>query len=132
MDEADVAAAIRKSIEPVAGGAEVQIDFQIPRQKLSDSILHAALGIIRELVANAMNHGHAKSIAVKGAIADGRLDFSVADNGCGFDVADTPGPDEGHFVIAGVGERARRHGGGMEMASASGHGTTATIWLRLD
>ena len=132
LDEADVAAAIRKSIEPVAGGAEVQIDFQVPRQKLSDSILHTALGIIRELVANAVNHGHAKSIAVKGALADGRLDFSVADNGCGFDVADTPGPDEGHFGIAGIRERARRHGGGMEMESSPGNGSRAIIWLMVD
>ncbi len=132
LDEADVAEAIRKSVAPVAGDAEVRIDFNVPRQKVSDTILHATLSIVRELVANAVKHGHAQTITVTGALSEERLDFSVADDGCGFDAAKAPGTDEGHFGLAGIQERVRRHGGGMEMASAPGHGAKATIWLTLD
>ena len=124
--------AIRQTLRPHLGTAELNVRFNVPRHRLSDDTAHALLRIIRELASNAVRHGHATRIQIAGCLEADKIVFSVADNGCGFDVADTPGPDEGHFGIAGLRERARRHGGGVEMESAPGHGTTATIWLCLD
>ena len=68
LNEPDIALAIRKSIEPVAGDAVADVSFPVQRTKLSDSTVHAILGIIRELTANAVNHGKAGHIKVEGEI----------------------------------------------------------------
>ena len=130
LDEADVSRAIRKSVEPIAGAASVQIDFRVPRAKLSDSALHATLSIVRELASNAVNHGHAKNIRISGDLAHGTLRFSVEDDGAGFCVADAPGLDEGHFGLDGVRERLRRHNGEMSIESTIGKGTKVSIAMK--
>ena len=130
LDEADVSRAIRKSVEPIADAASVQIDFRVPRAKLSDSALHATLSIVRELASNAVNHGHAKNIRISGDLAHGTLRFSVEDDGAGFCVADAPGLDEGHFGLDGVRERLRRHNGEMSIESTIGKGTKVSIAMK--
>ena len=129
LDEADVGRAIRKSVEPIAGDANVHIDFRVPRAKLSDSALHATLSILRELASNAVNHGHAKNIRISGELAQGTLRFSLADDGEGFSTANAPGLDEGHFGLDGVRERIRRHNGEMSIESAPGKGTSISVTL---
>ena len=129
LDEADINHAIRKSIEPMVRNASVSVEVNAPRTKLSDSSLHAALSIIRELVSNAVNHGQAKNIRITGELAHGTLQFSVADDGCGFDAEKAPGMDEGHFGLGGVRERVRRQGGAMAIKSALGTGTNISVSL---
>ena len=131
LDEPYFAQAIRKSVEPVAGEAEVAVEFNIPRSRISDSTAHAMLSIIRELSANAANHGHARTIRIAGELARGVLDFSVSDDGCGFDVAVAPGLDDGHFGLDGVRERVCRHGGKLSIESTPGRGTRVAITLHL-
>lgn len=130
LDEADINQAIRKSIEPIARNANVRVAVNAPRTKLSDSSLHASLSIIRELSANAVNHGQAKNICITGELTHGTLQFSVADDGCGFDVGKAPGMGEGHFGLGGVRERIRRHNGEMSIESSLGKGTKVLITLR--
>ena len=131
LDEADVSRAIMKSVEPIAGDANVHIDFRVPRAKLSDSALHATLSILRELASNAVNHGHAKNIRISGELAQGTLRFSLADDGDGFSTANAPGLDEGHFGLDGVRERIRRHNGEMSIESSPGNGTNVSIIIKL-
>ena len=131
LDEADVNQAIRKSIEPIAGNANVHVEVNAPRAKLSDSSLHATLSILRELASNAVNHGQAKNLRITGELAHGTLQLSVTDDGCGFDTEKAPGMDEGHFGLGGVRERVRRHNGELSIKSAPGKGTTVSITLRL-
>ena len=50
--------------------------------------MHATLSIVRELAANAVNHGHAKNIQISGDLSQGTLRFSVADDGDGFLIVD--------------------------------------------
>ena len=131
LDEPDFAQAIRKSVEPVAGEAKVVVEFNMPRSRISDSTAHAMLSIIRELSANAANHGHARTIRIVGELARGVLDFYVSDDGCGFDVAIAPGLDDGHFGLDGVRERVCRHGGKLSIESTPGRGTRVAITLHL-
>ena len=102
LDEADINQAIRKSIEPIAGNANVHVEVNAPRAKLSDSSLHATLSILRELASNAVNHGQAKNLRITGELAHGTLQLSVTDDGCGFDTEKAPGMDEGHLGLGGV------------------------------
>lgn len=132
LDEPDFATAIRKTVEPVADEAIVQIRFVGRRMLLTDSTAHALLNIIRELVANAIRHGRATAIHIAGEVRPDILHVSVRDNGCGFDISSRPGQDEGHFGIDGIIERIERLQGSFELSSTPSKGTYARITIEKD
>lgn len=68
------------------------------------------LMIVREAIANALAHGRARSIALA---ADARADgfvLRILNDGAPFDAATAPGPEAGHFGLAGMRDRAARSG----------------------
>ena len=131
VDDPDFERAISKTLTGLKSKADISIRFRVARSLMTDTTAHAILCIIRELVANAVNHGDAKRIWVAGAENAGLLRFSVRDNGRGFDPKRLPGPREGHFGLAGIRERLADLGGEMAIESEVGNGTRATATLRL-
>lgn len=130
LECADMNEAIRQTLAPHVGHAELAIRVNVARARLSDNIAHALLHIIRELAANAIRHGHATHVRVAGCIDGGRLLFSVTDNGCGFDPENCPGFEEGHFGLMGVRERLDGFEGELSIESdATGTKVTASMAL---
>jgi len=129
LEDRDFVQAIRKTLAPVAIGAELQVRFNVSRTRLSDTTAHSVLCIIRELVANAIRHGKARVIRIAGEYHDGRLAFSVRDDGSGFDRAHCDGPADGHFGLEGIRERVRRLDGSFDIVSIPGEGTRAEVSL---
>lgn len=127
LEEPDFDDAIRKNLAKLALPASVQVRFNIPRAKVSDSTAHSILCIVRELVSNAVRHGKASSIKVAGSVENDCLLFSVKDNGCGFDAEHRPGVNEGHFGLAGIKDRVNRLGGLLEIKSSPGKGAKITV-----
>ena len=101
--------------------------FDVPRHALSDNTAHAVLRIVRELVLNAIRHGNAEHVEIKGAIGSESLDFSVQDDGFGFDVDAAPGVLQGHFGLQGVRERVNKLQGKMQIEGAPGHGARIIV-----
>ena len=92
---------------------------------------HAILSIVRELAANAVNHGHARHIRVVGKVHEETLlRISVADDGSGFDPAHAADSADGHFGLDGIRERLRRFDGEMNIESSPGNGTTVSFCMR--
>lgn len=98
--------------------------FEPPRF-IAGSLLLA----IQEAVRNAIHHAQSTAVAVVvdyGSEA-GAITVTVRDDGLGF-VPDTQaGPDQGHFGIQGMRERAEALGGSFTLASAPGAGTTVVF-----
>ena len=131
IDEDSVDKAIRTTLAPCHGDANIAIRFNVPRTEISDTSLHNVLRIIRELVFNAVRHGRAHAIKVAGVREGSRLLFSVSDNGCGFNPNNRPGPREGHFGLQGIHERIKRLGGEVKIVSAAGRGTKVSLSIKL-
>lgn len=127
LEEKDFNLAIRRTIAAVLGEAKAQVRFFVSRQKLDDTSAHSILCIIRELVANAVLHGHATQIRIAGESHDDRVSFAVTDNGIGFDPENCPGLAQGHFGLDGIRERVDKLNGEMKIVSSSGHGTRIEI-----
>ena len=123
----DFTEALTMAIRPSAGDAKVSVRFAGRRAQLSDTTAHAVLNIARELTVNAVRHGHALRVRIAGEVKDGRVRFSVRDDGCGFDPSHAPGPSEGHFGLQGVKERINRLGGTLHIECAPGRGTEVTV-----
>ena len=131
LEEQDMNAAIRRTLLQHLEGTELTVRFNVPRARISDNTAHALMRIVRELAVNAVRHGHATAVRIAGAIEDGHLLFSVADNGCGFDPEKRPGIAEGHFGLQGIAERIRRFNGRLTIESAPGKGTRVAVSLRM-
>ena len=131
LEKSDIDEAIRITLQPHIVDAQLHVRFNMPRQTIPDNAFHNILCIIRELVVNAVRHGHATKLKIAGTIEGGRLLFSVADNGSGFDPATRPGMEQGHFGLEGVMERVKALDGMADIASAPGKGTRIAINIPL-
>ena len=123
LDEPTMDKALTRVLSPHIGDAKLAVRFAVPRERFSENTTHAIICVIRELAINAVRHGKAKSLQVAGCVEDGKLLFSVKDDGCGFDAENAPGPETGHFGLQGVQERIEAIGGTLEIQSEPGKGT---------
>lgn len=132
LDEPDFNTAIRRTVEPVLRGATLSVRFNVARSRMNDITAHTILSILRELAANAVRHGNATRLRIAGT-AEARqsaIVFSLADNGCGFDPENCPGPLEGHFGLNGIRDRLGRYEGSLTLRTAPGGGTIAVVKIK--
>ena len=125
------AEALRRTLDPLALKTTIDIDFPVGTSSFDDAQVHAILCIVRELVTNAVRHGQAKRIHITGRKEDGMLVIAVTDDGCGFDPAHRPGPNEGHFGLQGVRDRLHRLDGRIAIDSKPGGPTVIRVSLPL-
>ncbi|MDK2745394.1 MAG: response regulator [Nitrospira sp.] len=89
---------------------------------------------VRELLINSSKHAGVGHATVRLVQYDDCLEITVRDEGKGFDLtaAGTPGSGlSSKFGLFSIRERMRALGGSFAIDSAPGHGTTATIMLRV-
>lgn len=127
LEVADFSEAVRNTVTPMIDKTELHVSGSLPRARLNDSTAHALLQSVRELCVNASRHGKAANVWVDMDAGKEAIVISVKDDGSGFDIANHPGPGEGHFGLRGIRERARRIGGRFSIKSEPGKGTQATI-----
>lgn len=127
LDAADMDTAIRQTLAPHIGDAELSIRFSIQRERMTDNTAHTLLRILRELAVNAVRHGHATVLRIAGAIENDLLRVSLRDNGCGFNCSAAPGMAEGHFGLQGIQERVDALSGSFDIISRAEQGTKAVI-----
>lgn len=84
---------------------------------------------LQELLSNATRHAGGSGVRVAVRAGDGRLEAEVSDQGPGFDASVLP--DSAGLGLAGIREQAELLGGGFELVSAPGAGTTVRAWWPL-
>jgi signal transduction histidine kinase len=127
LGTSDFAAALKMTVAPCVGHADITIRFQVHRQQISDTTAHAVMNIIRELSVNAVRHGSAHHIWIAGEHKDNTIRFSVRDDGTGFVPEKRPGPMQGHFGLQGVKERVAKLGGSLTIKSEIGKGSKIIV-----
>ena len=131
LEDRDMNAAIRTTLQPHVKGIELVVRFNVQRKKITENTTHDILCIIRELALNGIRHGRATVITVAGCVDNGKILFSVKDNGCGFDPNACPGVCEGHFGMQGIRERLSGLHGSIVYESDGKQGTKAKVVVPL-
>jgi len=109
------------------------VDVECEREHVPLSEEHAVLMFqcVRELLFNVLKHAGVDRATVRVAVEpDGAVQVAVEDRGNGLDAGALRRAGEpGHLGLFAVRERMEAIGGGMDVTSISGKGTTVTITL---
>ena len=129
LDETDFAKAIEQTVRPIIGKARLSVRFNGNRSDLSDNTAHAILSMLRELAANAVNHGQANTVRIAGECRNQGIRFSISDDGTGFDLGAAPDQNNGHFGLDGIRERLARLSGTLTIESQPERGTYVRLTI---
>ena len=110
------------------GECEITLGVEPDAVGVNDELV---LSLVRELLANAMKHARASSVAVSVGRDGEAVRVEVSDDGQGIE----PGRREralaeGHIGLATVTQRAHASGGDFELTSEPGRGTRAVALVR--
>jgi NO-binding membrane sensor protein with MHYT domain/two-component sensor histidine kinase len=125
LDELRLAAALRWHAEAFEGRTGIPVSVHAETlPKPSPEVEDAVLRIYLEALKNAEKHADASRVEVKLAARNGRIYFSVADDGGGFDPGvPVPRNEKSGWGLMIMGERAAAVGGDLRIESAAGKGT---------
>jgi signal transduction histidine kinase/ligand-binding sensor domain-containing protein len=115
----------------VSDGVALSVDVAGTPRPCPERIEEQLLRIAREAVINAVRHGRAASVSLKLAFDRRVLRLTVADDGCGFDLAAIGQGADPHYGLSAMKERAAAAGGSCTVTSRPGAGTEVTVVLPL-
>lgn len=97
------------------------IDQQVSGEPtaLSYQVVNNLVRIGQEAIANSIRHSNATQVTVRICYGKRELLLEVEDDGNGFDPNQTPGPDDGHFGLTGMRERAAAIGSTLQLESTA-------------
>ena len=120
-------AALQTVVDRVAVGhsAAITVRTEGPLEKIPEFVSGNLLLIVQEALRNALQHGKARKITVEVSTAapGASVRLIVLDDGAGFAPGSQNGPEQGHYGIVGMRERAERLGGSLQVESSPGNGT---------
>jgi signal transduction histidine kinase len=124
--------ALRKHVEVLRPlhPAEIELDLDAAASA-GDGRDHEVLRIAQEAVQNALRHADATRVRVRLGPRDGGLELEVADDGIGFDPADSELRGR-RLGLTSMEERAARIGARLGIDSTPGRGTTVRLEVPAD
>jgi signal transduction histidine kinase len=127
-----VARQTTRESEAGESGVVVTFDHKLERLLVTASMAHEILMTVREAVYNAVQHSSSPKVEIDLSVKGDNLMIRVADQGCGFVLAEDALPAEGHYGIVGMRERVQRLGGHVQITSSPGGGTQVQLRLKVE
>lgn len=124
-------AALQAVVDQAMNGhnTRISIETEGPLERIPDVVSGNLLLIIQEGIRNALQHGKPANITLKIASdAPGApIRMTLSDDGCGFITGSQNGPEQGHYGLVGMRERAERLGGTFHVESSPAKGTEIVV-----
>ena len=123
--------ALRQSSGRLTEGTGVSVEVHQTGTPRSLPELHEEnlLRIGQEALTNALKHAGSERMEIELDYGDSALVLRIRDFGRGFDRESAQGPEQGHFGLSGMAERAQRIGGTLTVSSEPGRGTVIEATL---
>jgi signal transduction histidine kinase len=121
---------IEDTISRIHVPAKLTVDLKMPgdlRAPLSPPTFEAVCQIAFEAMSNVVRHANATHVEIDAAVEPDAFTVTITDNGQGFD----PNAADHHSGLGlnNIQQRARMHGGQVNIESHSGEGTRIIIWM---
>lgn len=125
----DLVNALNISSQQVANGAEIKVQIETSGdvRSLPETLEENLLRIAQEAITNAVKHSGANTVKVELQFSLEKVVLQIKDDGKGFDPENCEGPNEGHFGLLGIRERAERMNGVANIRSTAGTGTCVCV-----
>ncbi|HWD92015.1 MAG TPA: histidine kinase [Verrucomicrobiae bacterium] len=129
LEQFDLAGALLLSGNQIADGANIGVKIETggTARSLPEIMEENILRIGQEAITNAVKHSGATQLRLGLDFHEQNVVLTIKDNGNGFTPDNCLGPNEGHFGLLGMSERAKRLVGTLTIESAPGTGTTITV-----
>lgn len=129
LEQFDLPTALLVSGNQIADGAHIRIKMETKGtvRPLPETTEENILRIGQEAITNSVKHSCSTQLNLELEFQPDTLVLTIADNGNGFTPENCLGPNEGHFGLLGMSERAKRLGGNISITSAPGTGTIITV-----
>jgi signal transduction histidine kinase len=112
--------------------AELAIGHGVDDALLSPEAQMQLFRILQEACSNVRRHSDAGSVRVTFERSDGLLRVCIRDNGKGFDLQHAAGPEDHHYGLRFMRERAEQLRGTLCVDSTPGQGTLVTVEVPLE
>jgi signal transduction histidine kinase len=130
----DLVGALNISTRQIANDAGIQIQIETSGEvkPLSEVYEENLLRIGQEAITNTVKHSGAKSVKIELQFSPQKTVLQITDDGKGFDPETCEGPNEGHFGLLGIRERAERMGGEATINSTPGKGACVRVEIPIN
>ncbi|TLD69053.1 hypothetical protein FEM03_19485 [Phragmitibacter flavus] len=128
IEQAGLVGSVRESVEALQIiTPRITIEVEGEEQRQPHHIEFQLLRIVQESITNALKHAQASHIVVRFQFTPDDLRVTITDNGIGFDAAHPPAVQGTQFGLLGMGERAAKIRGMLDIQSQPGAGCTITV-----
>lgn len=133
LEQFDLASALRHTAEQLVSnsGAELQFHTTGGPQQLPEVVEENVLRIGQEALTNIAKHAQATKLDITLDYHPHELVLHIEDNGVGFNHPAPGLPENGHYGLIGMTERARRLNSELVIRSQPGRGTRLTVRVPL-
>jgi PAS domain S-box-containing protein len=132
LDDLGLTAAIESLAEDFSKrhGIACKLDLPNVEAALGDQAASSLFRMVQESLTNVVKHAHATEVTISVCIDGDSLKLRVKDNGRGIDESESRRSDS--FGLIGMRERTWALGGGFDLISELGEGTTLIITVPLE
>jgi ligand-binding sensor domain-containing protein/two-component sensor histidine kinase len=129
LDGRDLPDALNAEIKLWTTGSQLHLHVNVDGefQNLPAQVEQNLLRIAQEAVSNVLKHANACNLWIYLTRQTGSIDLRVKDDGSGFVPPDGFAPQDGHFGLIGMRERAKCLRGELHITSRPGQGTTVEV-----
>lgn len=120
-----LATALHAAVAEVEDDYAITVDEVVVGDAILDDDLAALANAAREALVNAAKHAGVSAISLYAEVEPGSVEVYVRDRGAGFDPDAIPA--DRHGVTGSIHDRMERHGGTVQIRSATGEGTEVTL-----
>ncbi len=108
-------------------GHSIELDFELPKNRLTANQEIHVLQIIREALSNVHRHSKASKAGVELSSQEGSITVKVWDDGIGINATHPPLAEPGHFGMSIMNERASSLDSQLSVEPREPHGTLVTL-----